>query len=344
MIYYYTRKREYDEGQYNLNRPPIDGVCGGGMNTKAYNFLKAVDGQLIDDLSETVDHGIALIDPLAISQITPLSKGESPDRIADFERSLMTKILWCEEQEIIRCNYNQRLSLCDKADGVYACNLYLQSILKEYGIDAGVLYSPVDHTLFKPAKQKKPKIVVSGQVSYAKGTDKIIEMFGLLPDEIEKVFVGNAKLWGMESRKTDADLEKELGDVCTHIQGLTHTEMAAQFAEAWGYVTMSKYDVGSFSFLEAGMSGCEVFAHDLHRQFDEYENVIRTADSPKVMATVIESRFATFDPDIHNTELRKELIKKHSYQAFRKSLKAIVGNLLVPDVTHIKGELDAPQI
>ena len=251
MALYYTRKKEYIEGQYHQNKPPIDGVCGGGMNSKAYHFMQAVDGEIIDEL--TGINGVVLVDPLALTQA---HQSDVLNRLDQYAESPATKILWAEEQEIIRWKHAMRQEICDWSDAICCSNLYLQNILREYDIEAQVLYTPVDHTIYKPARQKKRKIICVGQASYAKGTDKIIELYSMLPDDIEKVFIGNAALWGAVMRQADVGSEKGLSEVCTHYPALTHDEVARHMADAWAIVFLSQYDVGSLAFIEAGMSGC----------------------------------------------------------------------------------------
>ena len=321
---YYTRRKEFDCGQSDKDIRPRNGVCGGGMNAKALNFLSAVDGAIKGDLSEV--HGVVLVDPLALSQE---SGPDAPERVQEYCQSVATKILWCEEQEIIRMNAKHRVVVLEHTDTVTVCNQYLQSIIAEYDIESEVLYTPIDHLYYKPAVTKKRQIVVMGQVSYAKNTPMVIEVFDALRDkDIEPIFVGNALLWGMLSRESDAELEPQLKDVCTHFPALSHSEVAQLLSESWAYLNIAKYDVGSLAFIEAGLSGCHVFASKYHRQFDEYTNVIRPTMDSQVVVDTICQHLDEFSGE-PNLLLRKELMKKHAYSVFRAKLRQIVGDAIV---------------
>ena len=332
MIFYYTRQKEFEQGQKDTKIAPGYAVPGGGMNAKALNFTKSVNGKIIGDLK--VGSGIVLVDPLAITQ-THAEEGD--DRFYEYMTSPMTKILWLEEQEVFRWSFSKRKMLVAYAQGVLCCNEYMQNLLAQFDIKAQVLYTPIDDNLYKPAKQKKPQLVALGQVSHAKRTDTMLRMFERLPKDIEPIYIGSAALWGLPSRKADTELEKLVSQYCTHIPSASHEEVARILGESWAMASMTIYDVGSLAFIEAGLSGCNVYAHIYHRMFDEYDNVERTSDNPEYMADEITAQFTKFDGK-PNLKLRKELIKKHSYGAFQKQLKIRISDVIVSEPQDEEGE------
>ena len=321
MVMYLTRLKMFKEGQCDEKTQPMAECPGGGMNAKAWNLLRAIDVELVDKPIARKG-GIALLDVLAMHP-----DGEKFNEIVqEILEWDVIKILWAEEQEFLRWSHQKRLELISATDIMAVSNLYLQSILNEFDIDTKILYTPIDSTFYKPAKTKKPRLVAVGQVSWSKNTDGIIELFTALKDtEIECVFIGNAHLWGKMARSTDSVLESQLEKCCTWISSASRTEMAELLGEAWGFVSMSRYDVGSLSFLESAMAGCHCFAWNTHPQFDEYKHINRF-DAVEDGTTLILDKFNE-TRDKPNRQIRNEVMKKHSFESFTKSLAYIIGDV-----------------
>lgn len=331
MVLYLTRKEMFYQGQSDQNATPGKECPGGGMNAKAWNVLRAIDTKLIGSISDATEiPGFSsakcciLIDPLMMHP-----KGADPfqmiEEIAEFDA---LKILWAEEQELMRWTHQKRLMMIDAVDAVAVSNEYLASVFDEFGIDSSVLYTPIDSTFYKPAKTKKPHLVGLGQVSYAKNIPDLIELFKAVNSssaELETVFVGGSELWGQPGRETDRALEKELGNNCTHIKSASRADVAEILGEAWGFVSMTRYDVGSLSFLESATSGCHCFGWYNHPQFDEYKSVNRFEDSKNGAETIIE-KYSEVGNSPDNS-IRTEVSKKHSFNNFQKALDNLIGDI-----------------
>ena len=325
QLYYYTRINDYNVGQNTMDIKPGDNVHGGGMNAKALYVSEAVEVILCDNLEQG---NLFLIDPLAIYQ--------NNDKLQEIVDSKATKILWCEESELLRWRYSQRKTLCDNVDAVAVCNEYFQNILMEYDIKSSILRTPIDVQMYKPTT-KKPQLLIVGQASYCKGTDTIIKVLDALPKEIEPVFIGSAALWGHVGRQADIELESRLGSVCRHIPSASHKEVANLMNESWGYLCMSKYDVGALAMLEAGMSGCECFIWNRHRFADSYP-IHRVPSDVDGCVEYITNQFQSFD-GVANYAMRSFVKSRHSYESFRSQLETLVSDVIKPsddNLLHIK--------
>ena len=325
LISYYTRKTMFEMGQMTEFDLPGELKAGGGMNSKCWNMMRAIDIQVVDQI-EDIEHLVVLIDPLQISSLG----SDKAAIIAEIKALKALKILFAEEQELLRWNGHLLKLIIDAVDVVAVSNRYLQNILLEFGVSSEILYTPIDSDFYSPGDAVNPRLVAMGQVSIVKNTRAIIELFRSMPEEIECVFIGNSALWGEVKNPVDKTIESELSDVCTWYSSLSRTEVAEVLSTAWGYVSMSKYDVGSLSFLEAGMSACHCFAWDVHLQFDEYVNVMRfdgnhgrTLDVKFGVDTILESFEKTGDS--LDLAIRDELMHKHSFSVFKNKLVDLVG-------------------
>ena len=312
VLHYLTRLSDYNKGQNNMQARPHKGVSGGGMNAKALYLSEATEVTLCDSFE---DGDVFLIDPLALS----------PNRLEEVIQTNRIKVLWCEEPELVSWNYSDRALLCDNVDIVAVSNEYLQNILAEYDIRSTILRTPIDSDFYQPGP-KKPQLLCVGQASYSKNTDTILKVFKGLPSEIEPIYIGNAALWGDTARDADTKLESKISDVCRHIPAASHEEITSLMRESWGYLCMSRYDVGSLAMLEAGMSGCECFIWDHHRFADSYP-IHRTPSDVNGCIEYIREKFGSFNP-APNLAIRSFMESRHSYKSFRSQLQLMISGII----------------
>ena len=313
VLHYYTRIADYDNGQNNMAVRPKKGVSGGGMNSKALYLSQAIEVTLCNNF----DAGeVFLIDPLALYPADKIDQVVETNRI---------KILWCEEAELASWNHSDRKLVCDNVDVVAVCNEYLQNILREYDIESEILPTPIDSDFYTPGA-KKPQLLVVGQASYSKNTDTILKVFSELPKSIKPIFIGCAALWGENARSSDTCLESEIAKVCQHIESASHAEISKLMSESWGYLCMSKYDVGALAMLEAGMSGCECFVWDRHRFADSYP-VHHTPSDIYGCVNYIVDQFKSFTAT-PNYAIRSFIQHRHSYKSFRLQLQRIINDIV----------------
>lgn len=316
----YLSSSEYNTlGEKSL---PGRDIAGGGTRTKTLNIQKA---------------GIPVINRVPLCEtfgllVEPLSLNKHPDTTSSNEAFNLnlneikerrgTNVIWTEEQQLLRWTGSKRDELLANADALLVCNNYLKNLLRAFiQQPIYILRTPIDQLLFRPADAKKKRVVATSRVCIQKNIRDIITLFSHLPSTWEKVFIGNANLWGQPPTPVDLKLEGELANVCDWIPTLSQQGIADLASDTLAYVNMSRYDVGCLSFLEFSMAGCHCFCWNYHPMFDEYVGVQRFI-SPLAGAEMIQNVINEYG-DEPNAFIREMMIGNHSYTAFRQQLKEL---------------------
>ena len=313
----YTTRKLYVKD--DMDFIPTEKTPGGGVVTKIANIMKASPKIEVGTSFADLGH-IALIDPLAIKD-----GGGWKANIEALKKSPSIKILWAEEQEILRWSGNSLADMCSAVDVIAVSNEYLSQLVVPIVpevMPVKILYTPIDSDTFSPAKKKRQVIVV-GKVGLQKNTNAIIEFYKGLPEDISKVYIGSPGMWGSVQYPTDLELQAQLKEVCDkYIESAPYSEVAQHVSRSSIYLNMSIYDVGCLSFLEAATAGCHCFCWNYHPMFDEYENVNRFESVDEGVAMVK----ALFDskPKLTDKKMRTEVMAKHSYASFNAQLKALI--------------------
>ena len=338
-----TRKKWYDLESLNLRPGPnelklLDGQgvptvikqnAGGGMVSKYLNVRKACpDIHFTDQFNVNAWNPVVIVEPLIMhgrdGHGSKDEKGEGQD-INDQMEALAKfrglKLLWAEEQEVLRWIPKHRDWILEQFDGLLACNVYQKQLLQSIApqMPVQVLYTPIDATLYKPLKKQK-RVIGVGKIGLQKNSETLIEFFSALPDDVETMYIGNAGLWGNVQYQHDLTLEKQMSEtVDVYIESATASEVAEHVGAACAYLNMSIYDVGCLSFLEAATAGCPCFCWDYHLMFDEYPHTRRFRGLLDGLPRVLE---ACQDPKA-DMLMRKDVMEKHSYDVFRHQLQQI---------------------
>ena len=301
--------------QPGLNAP------GGGARTKVENIAEA-GIPVVNRIPLCETFGL-LVEPLSMNH-NPNSDSTSKSfelNIEELKESRSFKVCWAEEQQLLRWQGKKREALLSAVSAIFVCNKYLQQLLRVYVRQPiKILRTPINTNRFAP--DCKPKRVVAiGKVCIEKNIAGVMDLFSDLPSSWEKIFIGNAGLWGQEAKPVDKALEGQLKNVCDWYPSLTQNEVAEIASNTFAYVNLARYDVGSLAFLEFASAGCHCFCWDFHPMFDEYQFVHRF-DTP---AEGAEKIIDTMAKERHNacTRARIAMESMHSYKAFRKQLKAL---------------------
>ena len=318
------KPRAFDEPFEEGETPPPG---GGGIMSKYLNVRKALPEATYTTTLSDVHTPVAIIEPLTFWGLDGIGEEcryeEKRDALAEYAG---VKLLWAEEQEVLRWWGGPRKEILERVHGVLACNQYQAQLLKSVcDVPIRVLYTPIDENLYV-AREKKPRVVAVGKIGLQKNSDTLIELFRLLKGQVETVYVGNAGLWGHYTYKSDVELERELASVVdVYVKSATAAETAAIVGESLCYVNLSVYDVGCLSYLEAAMSGCWCFCWDYHLMFDEYEHCQRVTDIEDTALQIIDRVTGDCVPC---DALRDEIYQKHSYPAFRNQLQNVVSEVI----------------
>lgn len=308
-----------------LHVKPGVGEGGGGIVLKYLNLRKCCrDMHFTNDFADPNMQPVIIIEPMAFHG----SKEGIESNIKKLASHNSIKLLWCEEQAIFRWKGRIREQILSLCHGVVACNAYQAQLLKVIvpNVPIYTLYTPIDSELYKPV-EKKRQIIVAGKVGLQKNTAALVKLFQALPSDVNKVYCGNAGMWGQVTYEADKKLELELARVTDeYVKEATPLDVAKFICESLVAVNCSIYDVGSLFALESGLGGCWFYAWRYHPMFDEYENFHRfdnLADGIRKITKCLETETQP------NEKLRAELEKKHSYPAFRSQLRQLLGEVFV---------------
>ena len=306
-----------------LEAEPKEGTGGGGVVTKYLSFAKCCPNiHFTSDFGDPDLRPVVLIEPLAIRIKDVVGEEIANGKMEKLEQHKGIKLLWCEEQTVFRWSYEVQYRIFSVIDGLIACNQYQKQLLETLPFDLPVytLYTPIDSELFY-SEPKKKQILVASKVGLQKNTQAIIELFRHLPDDVHKMYIGNAEMWGKVTYPIDKDIERTMSETAdTYIKAASPLDTAAHIRESLVGINMSLYDVGSLFFLESAMSGCHFFAWNYHPMFDEYEHVDRFESLEDGLPKIVE-RFANPEP---NVALQREVTAKHSFEAFTAQLGNVI--------------------
>ena len=318
------KPRAYDMPFPEGVKPPPG---GGGIMSKYLNVRKACpDAQFVSSVAD-VTTPIAMVEPLIFWGLDGFGEEANYEEKRDaLDAYSGVKILWAEEQEILRWWGNARDEILDRVHAVFACNAYQQQLLKSVvKIPIHRLYTPIDKHLYAP-REKIPQIVAVGKIGLEKNVDTLLDLFETLKGQVRTVYVGNAGLWGHHTYKVDAVIEREITSVVDeHIPSATAAEVGKILGESLMYVNMSIYDVGCLSFLEAAMAGCWCICWHYHPMFREYGHVQHVHDVHEAAEIALE--IASLEPQ-PCVALQEEVQAKHSYDMFRLQLQSAVQEVL----------------
>ena len=311
-----------------LNEQPQISKGGGGIVTKYLNLVKCCPQMHFTNQFDDVDlNFIVLVEPLCFYGNDPGGTESMESKIEKLATHKGIKLLWCEEQEPFRWSDAAQRNILGLFDGLVACNAYQRQLLKMLPFKNPIytLYTPIDSDVYQP-EEKKKQVIVAGKVGLQKNTEAIIRLFEQLPNDVHKVYIGNAGLWGVYNYKCDKDLEKVLERTADeYIKTASPLETAKRIRESLVAVNMSIYDTGSLFFLESAMSGCHFFAWTYHLMFDEYRYVNRFDTLEDGLPRIVECLRTQDKPNI---ELQDEVAKKHNFSAFRAQLGDLVKGVM----------------
>ena len=281
---------------------------------------------IVNELGDDIN----LIDPLWLdSYNTPKSLKEQMGKI---KSSSALNILWQEELAVFRfCLSQYRHELFDSVDGIINCNHFLNNMMKAYvKAPMHVLHTPIDSKFYFPAKEKRPQIVAMGKIGIFKNTQQVVEIFKMLPKNIDKIYIGSIDMWGeklpLPISKSDRITQSEMGNICDFYPALGKKDVADILSESWGYLNVSRYDTGCLSFLESAMSGCHCFCWDSHPMFDEYPFVKRFKGSSDGVDLITKTLKDNPGP---NNSLRNHMVSVHGYEASVKRLKYLMSKIIL---------------
>ena len=194
---------------YDPSILPSQQPCGsGGMHVKTRWVLDALQDiyprtRGIADSSE-IEADTVLIEPIRFA--LPIMAAESENR--DYENNEMLldglkqhkgrKVLFCTEFSMLRIAPALRAELLNTCHLVTASCEFIRQLFKYININTNhILRDPISPICFAETdyKSRRPEIIATGNISWQKNSQQLIEVFKALANVVKRVYIGSASLW-----------------------------------------------------------------------------------------------------------------------------------------------------
>ena len=203
MIDYLTHPKFLN---YDPSILPSSQGGGGGMATKTYRVLEALRDVYprtrgICDASE-ITADTVLIEPL---RFTLPMEGYDDREYENVEKLIhglrnheSRKILYCSELTLMRMPHHLREQVVGLSDVVTANCKFQANVFKYVNVHTNhILCDPVPDVFLSRLsyRERKPRLVATGNVSWQKNAPQVTEVFKGLKGAVKRVYVGSASLW-----------------------------------------------------------------------------------------------------------------------------------------------------
>ena len=311
---------------YDLSRPPGPNNPGSGVGVKYARVEEACGDEYhckrISDTSEVEPEDIVFADWLWFCA-TP---GRSMiDQVKALIELTNLKVIYGSELCVLTSPHKIIQRLIENVDLVTHNTEYQRKLYRVINIfNSRFLSDPVPESLFYPhSMDKKRRLVCVGQISEAKRSGMVLEIFKKLQDSgVERFYIGGCMAWGSGFSKKDAELHNQIKEASdSFIENATQQELVEIVNESAFYGHVSYHDVASSSCQENMSAGNIIFGltHPMLRERTSYR-----FDTPSSLAQAIADY--PFQTQTHLKDIVKttNAAKKWSYAAWREQISAIL--------------------
>lgn len=319
-----------DFSQYHLNYPIISSHKVGGIHTKMSTIAAALNCGVISDVQGVQDN--LIIEPLGVKSPHSDELHLTPDewraiqdqRINQIKEYPYRKILLCTEMELIRWPGETQKSMFEAVNGkIFASTYYHQALFRTVGIDAPVIYEPVNEFLYYPTKKNAKQIITTGTTKHIKNTQMIIDVYRALEGQgYHRVHIGSPIMWDFDwheskVKKDDMRLYHELEEVCDEFYDASSSTFVAQkMSESAFYLNFAYHEVSCRTACEAIMAGCGVIGGE-HPLWKEYPALGSVRTPEECVAVIVKH---TGDKD-RVSKMRDYAVSHFGFEAFRNNIK-----------------------
>ena len=304
--------------RYDISQPPGPANAGGGMSVKYARVEEALSMRYtvrrLSDV-EDVNADIVIVDPLWFTWGGDIDEKTEAFLCCGFERVLICG----SESNLLYWPHRLRARVVIQ-DATWRTHnsRYQRQFLRTCGIyDSQYLCDPVPESLFYPAT-KAPRIYASGQISWEKRTESLVELYTYLQgSHVETCYVGSATTWGdddnPESLSERFRLQALLQDVTDTFHGnVTQAQVARISNTSQFFMHVAEHDTSCQGEQEAAMGGACLFGlgHPINaeRPVRQFVDIAECAEA--ILQTRITSRA--------NTKVHDFAMRNWSYEAFLK--------------------------
>lgn len=315
----------------------ITGANPGGMYVKVSQVQLALRGlyriKAVSDISDPNENSdLLLIEPLWFRMGCGMERAYEKLEFLTRLRHI-PKVLYCSEGELLRWpgEFRER---CIKVFDVVTSNTEYQSgFLHSLGIpNTYRLVDPINPYLYRLGYPQDPPLVVAGgQISDAKNSFRIFEIFELLRDEpVQTAYIGGSKLWSGQDTDVNRKLELDIEAVSDFFYGVVSRDVVSSIlSRASVFVADNIHDTSAQMHCESLMSGVPSVC-GAHPTYRERPGVVgcRTPSDFVDGIKLLTSDYTSPANLSYRQTLRNWSIKEFSYFAFQRQFKHLLSRLL----------------
>ena len=333
MIDYLTHPKFLN---YDPSILPSSQGGGGGMGTKTYRVLEALRDvyprtQGICDASE-ITADTVLIEPLRFTLPTEGYGDREYENVEKLIHGLRNhesrKILYCSELTLMRMPHDLREQVLGLFDCVTANCKFQANVFKYVNVNTNhILCDPVPDVFLSRLtyRERKPRLVATGNVSWQKNAPQVTEVFKGLKGAVERVYVGSASLWytALEEEGPQRLQEELYANTDRVVREATTEQIAREFQNARFGFWCAFHDTFATGAQEMIMSGMPVVAakHGLASEIPVW-----SASGVRAQVEAIKRLSSETDESLEEQSERisKWAVENVSYAAFQGQLKEVL--------------------
>ena len=333
MIDYLTHPKFLN---YDPSVLPSSQGGGGGMGTKTYRVLEALRDvyprtQGICDASE-ITADTVLIEPLRFTLTTEGYGDREYENVEQLIHGLRNhksrKILYCSELTLMRMPHLLREQVVKLSDVVTANCKFQANVFKYVNVNTNhILCDPVPDVFLSRLsyKERKPRLVATGNVSWQKNAPQVTEVFKRLKDVVERVYVGSASLWytALEEEGPQRLQDELYANTDRVVNEATTDQIAREFQNARFGLWCAFHDTFATGAQEMIMAGVPVVAakHGLASEIPVW-----SASGVREQVAAIKRLMSETDESLEeqSEQISKWSVEHVSYSAFQRQLKEVL--------------------
>ena len=312
---------------YDLLKPPGPNNIGGGVGVK-YARIEEAGGEdyrctRIAETSAVEADDVVFADWLWFCATDGKSISDQAKAFIELQNP---KCIYGSELCVLTWPQNVLQRLVEHTDLITHNTAYQRNLYEVIGIyNSRFLCDPVPAPAFAPSAQKKRRrLVCMGQISEAKRSDAVVEIFERLEgSEVERCYIGGCMAWGTGYQdKRSGQLHKQIESLSDlFIENATQQEATEIINESSFYAHVSYHDVASSSNQENMAAGNIVFGltHPVLRERTKY----RFAKPEALAEAVVKYPFQT---EKHQEDMKQTVscAADWSYEAWQEQINAIL--------------------
>ena len=316
----------------------VCGSGGGGIHVKTYSVLEALKQVYprtrgIADSSE-IQADTVLIEPMRFA--LPIIAGDGADRDYENNHALLTGLKECKSRKVLFCTEFSLLRMAPalRNEVVKVCDLVTTSfefqrrLFKYININSNhILRDPISPMFLGNTdyKNRRTEVIATGNVSWEKNSQQVIEVFKALKGVVKRVYVGSASFWYDATndplqQRLQEELYKHTDEV---VKECTLQQLAARFQQSRFGLWVAWHDTTATAVHEMLASGMLVTAakHGLASEIPVWSASGVSSQVEAIKRLLGESDAAL---DEESKRASKWIKENASYEAFHKQVQQVL--------------------